>query len=142
MVPNGKQMALATCALLVACGTRTWMGFGPVASPDGQFEVRVRCGGAIGHAYVEESEKECGIMVGRRGATEWLFKRRYDLTGSNVIAESRWQSESSLDVIFYEFGPGASAYSLKDKQVPRKTIRQIHFHVEPAAGGVVEQPAA
>ncbi len=75
---------------------------GTQSSPDGKFALAVVCLGADGHAYADNSEKECGISVRPKDAAKNIFEKRVFLQGGTVVWNVIWDKSRRVDVDLLE----------------------------------------
>src|SRR5258708_6706211 len=123
------------------CGcTHTVVGGGG-DSPDKRYSLWVNSHGALGKAYVDKSKKELWVSIESRSGTSSavLFEQRYVLTGSDIQWDTRWSSDETVSVVFYDWGDGVSNYNNMKHLPTSNYIASLSFALDRSSGKFVEK---
>jgi len=127
--------------LIVLCGcTHTVVGGGG-DSPDKRYSLWVSSHGASGKAYFDRSKKKLWVRIESRGGGNptVLFEQSYILTGSDIQWDTRWSSNETVSVVFYDWGDGVSNYNNMKHLSASNHIASLSFALDRSTGKFIEK---
>jgi hypothetical protein len=125
----------ALAALLLAGCTRTVM-VGQSRSPDKSYVLWGKVCGAYGHSFMEDTAKTIRISIEKSGSRELLFRKDYNVKGTDVGWKATWRGNTNVSVVLLQYPPGA--YSFDTNSIPSNVISTMTFVFDSQTSKFVE----
>lgn len=133
-----------TLIVTVGCRPRTFTGsqtYYPSEAKYGEHEFRLWIGvdGARGQRYTDITEKKVSVNI-YDTSDNLLMQRHYLLTAASIESYVVWTNRSKIELILYDFDPGACIYSPDCLNQNPKIIMMLCFEMDPSGWGFAEAP--
>jgi hypothetical protein len=119
-----------------ASGQAKMSGMKP--SPDGKFALSVVCLGADGHAYADNSQKECGVSVRQKDTATNIFEKRVYVQGGTVVWNVKWGESGNVEVDLLE----CTSNCFRPELQRGRNLLHLRLVIDETAGKVSEVAGA
>jgi len=130
-------LLLVSGVICVGC-SRTVIG-GSNDAPDKKFRIYGRVFGALGRAFLDNSDKTVRIDVVTGDAAETLlFRKEVHVKGSCVGWSCTWDKDDNANVVIYDYGTNVYWEDAVKAGTPSNRLALVSLKFDKAAGKIHE----